>query len=292
MVHTFESTMSNNKIIKKKLPKPIIPDLVSLQYGSFQKFLIQGIQIGLNENTPVNCSYGIHSLKIKFLPEKLQFRTPDNKEQNSLFSGKTYGCSVYIPAVISSTQWKKSKVEWLLLGFLPLMTPSGHFIINGIPRIVLYQMVRNPGIYILPNDSRTRVPTIRIVPEQGSWLNITIDKKNRLWITTRLLRRKISLIIFLQALGISISELCARIEHSQMLQFSFIRDQKTQEKTRHGRILERAKLNSHPQTRIEAIRYIYAHIQEYTTLGRDQVVTSETAQEFLIQFCGIQKTVT
>lgn len=280
MVHTFESTMSNNKIIKKKLPKPIIPDLVSLQYGSFQKFLIQGIQIGLNENTPVSCSYGIHSLKIKFLPEKLQFRTPDDKEQNSIFSGKTYGCSVYIPAVISSTQWKKSRVEWLLLGFLPLMTPSGHFIINGIPRIVLYQMVRNPGIYIIPNDSRTRVPTVRIVPEQGSWLNITIDKKNRLWITTRLLRRKISLIIFLQALGISISELCARIEHSQMLQFSFIRDQKTQEKTRHGRILERAKLNSHPQTRTEAIRYIYAHIQEYTTLGRDQVVTSETAHEF------------
>jgi hypothetical protein len=38
-------------------------------------------------------------------------------------------------------------------------------------------MVRNPGIYILPNDSRTRVPTVRIVPQQGSWLNITIDKK-------------------------------------------------------------------------------------------------------------------
>ena len=185
-----------------------------------------------------------------------------------------------MPALISNTQWKEPKIEWLLLGFLPLMSPSGHFIINGIPRIVLHQMVRNPGIYILPNDSRTRVPTIRIVPQQGSWLNITIDKKNRLWITTRLLRRKISLIIFLQALGISIEELYARIEHSQMLQFSFIRDQKGQEKTRHGRILDRAKLNSHPKTRLEAIRYIYAHIQEYTTLGRDQVVTSETAQDF------------
>lgn len=95
----------------------------------------------------------------------------------------------------------------VIIRFLPLMSPSGHFIINGIPRIVLHQMVRNPGIYILPNDSRTRVPTVRIVPQQGSWLNITIDKKNRLWITTRLLRRKISLIIFLQALGISIPEL-------------------------------------------------------------------------------------
>ena len=84
-----------------------------------------------------------------------------------------------------STQWKEPKMEWVLLGFLPLMTKAGHFIINGIPRVVLYQMVRNPGVYTLEKDSRTRVPTIRIVPEQGSWINITIDKKNRVWITTR-----------------------------------------------------------------------------------------------------------
>lgn len=273
--------MSTNKIISKQTSaKPTIPDLVALQYGSFQKFLIQGIIESLTTITPITCIYGVNKLTITFFPDKLQFRTPDENEQNSIFSGKTYGCSVYVPALISNTQWQEPKIEWLLLGFLPLMSPSGHFIINGIPRIVLHQMVRNPGIYILPNDSRTRVPTVRIVPQQGSWLNITIDKKNRLWITTRLLRRKISLIIFLQALGISIEELYSRIEHSQMLQFSFIRDQKGQEKTRHGRILDRAKLNSHPKTRVEAIRYIYAHIQEYTTLGRDQIVTSETAQEF------------
>ena len=281
MIHPFESNMSTNKIISKQTsPKPTIPDLVALQYGSFQKFLIQGITESLTAISPITCMYGVNKLTITFFPDKLQFRTPDENEQNSIFSGKTYGCSVYVPALISNTQWKEPKIEWLLLGFLPLMSPSGHFIINGIPRIVLHQMVRNPGIYILPNDSRTRVPTIRIVPQQGSWLNITIDKKNRLWITTRLLRRKISLIIFLQALGISIEELYARIEHSQMLQFSFIRDQKGQEKTRHGRILDRAKLNSHPKNRLEAIRYIYAHIQEYTTLGRDQIVTSETAQDF------------
>ena len=89
-----------------------------------------------------------------------------------------------------STQWEEPKIEWVLLGFLPLMTKAGHFIINGIPRVVLHQMVRNPVFIHSSNDSRTRVPTVRIVPEQGSWLNITIDKKNRIWITTRILRRK------------------------------------------------------------------------------------------------------
>ena len=125
----------------------------------------------------------------------------------ALHFGKTYGCSVYIPALITSSQWNDPKIEWILLGFLPLMTKAGHFVINGIPRIVLHQMVRNPGVYTLSKDSRTRVPTIRIVPEQGSWINITIDKKNRIWVTTRILRRKISVLIFLQALGISLMKL-------------------------------------------------------------------------------------
>jgi DNA-directed RNA polymerase subunit beta len=282
MVHTFQSDMNKNQITSNRFtsPKPVIPDLVALQYGSFQKFLTNGIYEALKNNSPLVCNYGVHTLKIKFFPEKLQFRSPDENESNAIFFGKTYGCGVYIPALISNSQWSNPKIEWILLGFLPLMTTGGHFIINGIPRIVLHQMVRNPGVYLLPNDSRTRVPTVRIVPQQGSWLNITIDKKNRLWITTRLLRRKISLIIFLQALGIDLNELFSRIEHSQFLQFSFIKPQKIQEKTRHGRILERANLKSHPETQIQAIRYIYAHIQEYTTLGRDQIVTYETSTEF------------
>lgn len=281
MIHTFKSNIENKTILKHgNFPKPIIPDLVALQYGSFQKFLVQGITNGLLINNPISCKYGTHTLKIKFFPEQIQFRRPDDNEETSIFFGKTYGCTIYVPALISSSQWDEPIVEWLLLGFLPLMTLSGHFIINGIPRIVLHQMVRNPGVYILPKDSRTRVQTVRIVPQQGSWLNITIDKKNRLWITTRLLRRKISLIVFLQALGIDLNELYARVDHPHLLKFSFIRAHKIHEKTRHGRILERANLTSHPQTRDQAIRYIYAHIQEYTTLGRDQIITTETAIDF------------
>ena len=34
-------------------------------------------------------------------------------------------------------------------------------------------------------------------------------------------------------------------------------------------ILERANLNAHPQNQYEAYRYIYAHVQEYTALGRE-----------------------
>ena len=278
---TITSNSSENLVKNKSLsPLPLIPDLVALQYGSFQQFLTTGFIEAFENINPLICTYGSHTLKIQFFPNKIQFRKPEGSSKYALHFGKTYGCSVYVPALISSTQWNEPKMEWVLLGFLPLMTKAGHFIINGIPRVVLYQMVRNPGVYTLPKDSRTRVPTVRIVPEQGSWINITIDKKNRVWITTRLLRRKISVLIFLQALGVSLNEIQTRIEHSNLLNTSFLKPLKSNEKTRHGRILQRANLKSHPTTQAEACRYIYAHVQEYTSLGRDQIITDETALDF------------
>ena len=265
---------------KRLIPPPPIPDLVALQYGSFQQFLTTGFVKAFQQNNPIVCTYGQHSLNIQFFPECIQFRKPEGTSKQALYLGKTYGCSVYVPVLIKSTQWKHQKIELVLLGFLPLMTKAGHFIINGIPRVVLYQMVRNPGIYTLLKDSRTRVPTIRIVPEQGSWINITIDKKNRLWVTTRLLRRKVSLLIFLQALGVSLTQLLDRLEHSQLLQLSLVKSLKSNEKTRHGRILIRAGLNAHPKTQLEACRYLYGHVQEYTSVSRDQEITDETAIVF------------
>lgn len=277
---SMQSMPSNLVANKLYLPPPLIPDLVALQYGSFQQFLTRGFTEAFETVNPLICNYGLQTLKIQFFPNKIQFRKPEGTSKYALHFGKTYGCSVYVPALITSTQWQNPKMEWVLLGFLPLMTKGGHFIINGIPRVVLYQMIRNPGVYTLPKDSRTRVPTVRIVPEQGSWVNITIDKKNRVWITTRILRRKISVLIFLQALGVSLPEIQTRIEHSNLLNTSFVKSLKSNEKTRHGRILQRANLKSHPTTQAEACRYIYAHVQEYTSLGRDQIITDETSLDF------------
>jgi DNA-directed RNA polymerase beta subunit len=261
----------------------LIPDLVEIQQSSFQDFIEFGLADTLNKINPLIFSHGEHFLKIKFFPEFIRFRNPEVTLKQTFRFGKTYGSAVYVPAFILSSQTNEYKIEWVLLGFLPLMTRHGHFLINGIPRVVLHQMVRNPGIYTLPNDSRTRVPTIRIVPEQGSWINITVDKKERVWVTTRILRRKVSILVFLQALGISISTIYKRIDYSEMLEGSFIKKRKSDDKTRHDSILIRANLNEHPKTQAEAWRYLYAHFQEYTSQGREQKITDQTAHDFFWQ---------
>ena len=273
---------------------PVLPDLVGLQYGSFQQFVAKGFVEALNPVNPLICKYGENSFTLRFFPEKIQFTQPKGTEKDALKFGKTYGCCVYIPTLLSSTQWTEPRMEWVFLGFLPIMTKAGHFVINGIPRVVLYQMIRTPGVYKLWKDSRTGVPTVRIVPEQGSWLNITIDKKNKVWVTTRLLRRKISVLVFLQALGISFKELQTRLDQAHLLNKSLLKslntDLESTKKTRQGRIYDRAKLTDHPQTQAEACRYIYAHVQEYSSIGRDQPITNETALKFFQTVVWNEKT--
>ena len=263
-----------------------IPNLLDVQRQSFYQFLKDGIQKAFQQS--LSFSTPNQQLEVKFFPEFIQFQKPDFTEKQSFVLGKTYGSSAYIPVGIKSNSSKTFRVEWLLIGFLPLMTKHGHFIINGIPRVVLHQMVRNPGVYTIPRDSRTQTATIRIVPEKGGWINLTVDKKNRLWFSTRALRRKVSLLVFLQALGVSCSDLFQRLDHSEILANSYVNDlsslKKDQDvllgKTRHDKILIRANLEGHPKTQQEAWQYLYAHFIEYSPYARDESVTENNVRDF------------
>lgn len=266
-----------------------IPNLIDVQRQSFYSFLKQGIKTAFQE--PLYFSSSTHQLEIQFFPQWIQYQKPDFNQKQAFILGKTYGSSVYIPVGIKSNKSPTLKVEWLFVGVLPLMTKHGHFVINGIPRVVLHQMVRNPGIYTIPRDSRTQTATVRIVPEKGGWINLTVDKKNRLWFSTRALRRKVSLLVFLQALGLSRSEIFQRLEHSEILANSYVNElsltKKNQDaetlligKTRHDKILIRAGLTGHPRTQQEAWHYLYAHFLEYSPYARDESITEETVRDF------------
>ena len=257
-----------------------IPDLMDIQRNSFNSFIEYGFTNVFEKNNPLLFSNATQQIQIHFFPKWLQFRKPEYSVHQAIRLGKTYGSSIYVPVILKSNNSETFEVEWLLLGFLPLMVKQGHFIINGIPRVVLHQITRNPGLYIIPKDSRTRVPTIRIVPDQGSWINLTLDKKNRVWFTTRILRRKISLLIILQAFGFSFTTTGEQLDHADLLSNSFVKSLQSSEKTRHDSILIRAGLTGHPTSQEDAWRYIYAHFQEYTAQTRDEPVTTETARAF------------
>ena len=75
-----------------------------------------------------------------------------------------------------------SKKEWVCIGTLPLMTPRGHFIINGSHRIVVSQMSRAPGLYYQKGDKLQAT----IVPAKGAWLRMSLkvneNGEKKVWV--------------------------------------------------------------------------------------------------------------
>lgn len=98
------------------------------------------------------------------------------------------------------------------------MTDNGTFIVNGVKRVVLNQISKSPGIYYkteFDNDKK-RLISGTIIPEQGSWLRIEIDKDGIL--CGRMNKsKKIPIFVLLQALGLTQKKIFYTIEHPEFL---------------------------------------------------------------------------
>ena len=69
------------------------------------------------------------------------------------------------------------KEQDVFLGPVPLMTPQGSFIVNGIERVVVSQLVRSPGVFFSKNAAAAGMHNAKIIPKRGAWLEIETDKK-------------------------------------------------------------------------------------------------------------------
>src|SRR5579863_6649210 len=68
--------------------------------------------------------------------------------------------------------------QTVFMGDFPMMTEHGTFIINGTERVIVTQLVRSPGAYLMePKDPTKQVFTANLMPSRGSGLELEIDKK-------------------------------------------------------------------------------------------------------------------
>src|SRR4029078_5579120 len=90
-------------------------------------------------------------------------------------------------------------------GDVPQMTERGTFIINGIERAVVNQLVRSPGIFFTalqdPATGNT-LYTAEVRPVHGSWLEFSTTRYGTMTVKIDR-RRKFLATTFLRALGIS-----------------------------------------------------------------------------------------
>ena len=124
----------------------------------------------------------------------------------------------------NTKQILSAKEQEVYMGDLPLMTPRGTFVVNGIERVVVNQMHRSPGIFLdhdkgKGHSSGKLLFNCRVIPYRGSWLDFEYDIKDILYFRIDR-KKKIPSTTLLMALGYPRDELL-NLFHEK-IKFDFI----------------------------------------------------------------------
>ncbi len=175
-----------------------LPDLVEVQKYSYDWFIEQGLKELFEEVSPIT-DFGGRNLELYFKDYYLD--EPKFDENTSKEKNVTYEAPLRIRTVLQNTKLKKKKEQEIYLGDFPLMTDRGTFIINGIERSVVSQIIRSAGVFFTSNYIRgKRYYGAKVIPNRGAWLEIETDSNNILWVKIDR-KRKVAVTSLLRAFG-------------------------------------------------------------------------------------------
>ena len=189
-----------------RLHKPLeVPNLIDIQRRSFE-WLTDAKRGGLRETiddvSPIEDYTG--NLAVQF--GELNFDEPPASIAQCREKDMTYARPLTITVAFINRETGEIREQSVFMGDFPWMTERGTFIINGTERVVVTQLVRSPGAYLMePKDPEKQVFVANLMPARGSWLELEIDKKGRVYVRIDR-KRKLPVTVLLRAMGYTADE--------------------------------------------------------------------------------------
>ena len=221
----MELTFTQKKSIRKnfgKLQETLsIPNLIEVQKKSFSSFVekslekkksiySKGLTRVFESVFPINDASEKSSLEfIGYSLSKPKFDVTECRQRSLTYSSALKAnLRLVVYDINSETNTKQilsAKEQEVFVGDLPLMTPSGTFVVNGVERVVVNQMHRSPGVFFDHDKGKTHASgkllfNCRIIPGRGSWLDFEFDPKDILYFRIDR-KKKLPISTLLYALG-------------------------------------------------------------------------------------------
>ncbi len=185
-----------------------LPNLIEIQKGSYDWLFEEGIKELINEINPVDDFTG-EAMTLEF--GNYQLEDPKVDEATARNRNLTYKASLTAEVTLFNKITNKQKKSKVFLGDFPVMTDRGTFIINGIERVVVSQIVRSYGVIFVANESAgKKYFGAKLIPSRGAWLEFETSNKGVISVKVDR-KRKIPVTTFLKALGIGGNEKIAKI---------------------------------------------------------------------------------
>src|SRR5919199_316934 len=151
-----------------------LPNLIDIQKASFQWFMDEGLRETIDDISPIEDYTG--TLAVEF--GEYRFGDPPVTIQECREKDLTYQAPLSMTVRFVNKETGEIREQTVFMGDFPMMTEWGTFIINGTERVIVTQLVRSPGAYLMePKDPTKQVFTANLMPSRGSWLELEIDKK-------------------------------------------------------------------------------------------------------------------
>lgn len=203
MSKKLASSMSSRKYFKPKRVVINPPYLIESQVNSYNWFIEKGLKELLEEMSPI-VSFN-KELELHFVDYYLD--KPKYDEETSKKKNISYEASLRCKVKLVNKKDKSVKEQEIYFGEFPLMTKRGTFIINGVERVVVSQLIKSPGVFFNVSSEKEdkRYFGARLIPTRGAWLEIETEASGAIFVRIDK-KRKVAVTSLLRAFGYGTDE--------------------------------------------------------------------------------------
>ncbi len=181
---------------KVSLPRPY---LLTLQKKSWQWLWEKGLKDLFSEISPIKDHTG-EEFELWFTDYKLD--EPKRKTDiEAKKNNESFEASLKVKVKLVNLRTKEAKEQEIYLADFPLMTERGTFIVNGVERVAIAQLIRSPGSFFTSRIVQGKeVFGAKIIPNRGAWLEFETDASGFIGVKIDR-KRKVASTTLLKALG-------------------------------------------------------------------------------------------
>lgn len=196
-----------------------IPEFGKIQFEGFCRFIDQGLMEELHDFPKIEDID--KEIEFRLFGNEYELAEPFIKERDAVYQSLTYYSELYVPARLIRRNSRKIQKQTVFLGNIPLMNSHGTFVVNGIYRVVVNQILISPGIYYRSELDHNRINYIytgTLISDWGRRLKLEIDVRERIW--ARVSRKqKISIPVLLSGMGLNLEEILDNTRYPERFLF-------------------------------------------------------------------------
>ena len=181
-----------------------LPYLLQMQKDGWGQLWERDIKEVFREIFPIK-DYTNHQFSLDFVDLRL-----DKSKYKDGFSAKenddSFESPMRVKFALKNLKSGEIKEQEVFLTDFPLMTENGTFIINGVERVVIPQLIRSSGVFFTLRIFQGRnYFGAKVIPVRGAWLEFETDTSGFIGVKINR-QRKVAATTLLRAFGLADTE--------------------------------------------------------------------------------------